>query len=66
MSSSEFIIFYIWQSDVPARCNRTLIEDALEEAAKEIANDATVQAAPRPVSGRVQASASGPLIVPAS
>jgi hypothetical protein len=32
----EAVVFYSWQSDLPAKTNRTLIEDALEGAAKEL------------------------------
>jgi len=33
------IVFYSWQSDLPNGTNRTLIENALKEVAKEISND---------------------------
>lgn len=33
------IVFYSWQSDLPNGTNRTLIENALKEAAKAIEND---------------------------
>lgn len=35
-------IFYSWQSDTRAAANRTLIQDALELAAKDIANDGSI------------------------
>ncbi len=35
-------VFYSWQSDLPNSTNRTLIEDALKDAAKEIAEDDSI------------------------
>jgi hypothetical protein len=35
----EFVVFYAWQSDTPAKCNRRLIRQALELAAKNISSD---------------------------
>ena len=32
----EAVVFYSWQSDLPAKTNRTLIQNALEGAAKEL------------------------------
>lgn len=40
------IIFYSWQSDSPNSTNRGLIEDALKSAAKEIANDESIDVEP--------------------
>ena len=39
-------IFYSWQSDLPNSCNRGLIEAALQEAAKRIRQDDTVEVEP--------------------
>ncbi len=41
------IVFYSWQSDLPPRGNRTLIEDALTTAARKIARDETLDIEPR-------------------
>lgn len=38
----EFVVFYAWQSDRPARLNRHLIRFALNLAAKRISDDASV------------------------
>ncbi|MBL0439820.1 nucleotide-binding protein [Aeromonas caviae] len=35
------IIFYSWQSDIPSRLNRNIIEDALNRALKAIRRDET-------------------------
>jgi hypothetical protein len=39
-------IFYSWQSDIKAASNRTLIQNALEGAAKDIRNDDSIQIEP--------------------
>ena len=39
-------IFYSWQSDTRAAANRTLIQDALEAAAKELRADDTIAVEP--------------------
>lgn len=39
-------VFYSWQSDLPNATNRTLIETALKEAAKEIADDESIDIDP--------------------
>ena len=39
-------IFYSWQSDLPNATNRGLIEKALEDAAKDIRNDDSIQVEP--------------------
>lgn len=44
---TEPTIFYSWQSDLPARANRTLIEVALEKAVKRLIRDALIVQAPR-------------------
>jgi hypothetical protein len=36
------IIFYSWQADLPASTNRTLVEDALRLAVKDVAAEDTV------------------------
>jgi len=43
----EFTIFYAWQNDTPARYNRYLIRDVLENATKNIRNDALIEDSPR-------------------
>src|SRR4051794_1629164 len=40
-------VFYSWQSDTPAKFNRTFIERALTESLKSIRSDATLVAALR-------------------
>lgn len=40
-------IFYSWQSELPNKTNRGLIEEALEGAAKAIREDSTIEASPR-------------------
>lgn len=40
-------IFYSWQSDLPNSTNRSLIEDALNEAIKSISNDLSIDKDPR-------------------
>lgn len=40
------IVFYTWQSDTRAAANRTLIEDALCAAAKQIRDDDTISVVP--------------------
>lgn len=37
------IVFYSWQSDLPNGTNRTLVENALNEAAKEIGNETDIE-----------------------
>lgn len=39
-------VFYSWQSDLPKKTNRTLLEEALRRAAKALANDDSVEIAP--------------------
>lgn len=39
-------VFYSWQSDSPNGTNRTLIENALKDAAKEIAGDESINIEP--------------------
>jgi hypothetical protein len=36
MSRQTPVVFYSWQSDLPGKCNRGLIKDALEKACKEL------------------------------
>jgi hypothetical protein len=38
----EFVVFYAWQSDRPAKVTRSLISEALELAANNISNDASI------------------------
>lgn len=44
---SEFKVFYSWQSDLPNATNRGFIQDALEKACKQVANDPDIEEAPR-------------------
>lgn len=39
-------IFYSWQSDIKAACNRTLIQNALEGVAKDIRDDNSIHIEP--------------------
>ena len=39
-------VFYSWQSDLPNSTNRSLIETALEKAAKAISQDETISVEP--------------------
>jgi len=39
-------VFYSWQSDLPNRCNRSLIQDALERAAQGLGSDQSVDIEP--------------------
>ena len=39
-------IFYSWQSDLPAKYNRNLIEDALEKGIKEVTRDTELNISP--------------------
>jgi hypothetical protein len=41
-----FTVFYSWQSDLEGRANRSLIEDALERAAKTLRADESLQVEP--------------------
>jgi len=43
---AEFRVFYSWQSDLPNATNRGFIERALQEAAKSIGGDASVEVEP--------------------
>lgn len=40
-------VFYSWQSESPGRTNRNLIEKALENCLKTLAQDATIETSPR-------------------
>lgn len=42
----EYKVFYSWQSDLPNSTNRSLIEDALRAAAKNIAKDDQIEVEP--------------------
>jgi hypothetical protein len=44
-------VFYSWQSDSPASCNRTFIRAALDAAAQQLANPPGVEDSPRVDSG---------------
>ena len=41
-TTATFTIFYAWQSDTPQQHNRTLIEDALNEARERLNADPSV------------------------
>lgn len=47
MSSTDLTIFYSWQSDLPNKTNRNLIEEALEIAVKKIRQDSSIKIIPR-------------------
>ena len=51
------IVFYSWQSDLPPKCNRSLIQDALQKACKDLRNDETIEV--QPVLDRDTQGASG-------
>jgi hypothetical protein len=58
MSEREaFTVFYSWQSDLPGSANRSLIENALEKAAKTLRADDSLQV--EPVMDRDTAGTSG-------
>lgn len=44
---SDLTIFYSWQSDLPNKTNRSLIEDSLEIAVKKIGQDSSIKIVPR-------------------
>ena len=46
-----YTIFYSWQSDSPAHCNRTFIRHAIDAAVAAINDGATVVDSPRVDSG---------------
>jgi hypothetical protein len=52
-----FTVFYLWQSDLEGRANRSLIEDALEKAAKTLRADDSLHV--EPVMDRDTAGKSG-------
>jgi hypothetical protein len=39
-------VFYSWQSDLPNRTNRGLIQSALEKAARELRSDESIAVEP--------------------
>lgn len=45
----KFVIFYSWQSDLPNRTNRALIEKGLKQAIKNIRASLSIQNAERPL-----------------
>lgn len=47
ISPNDLIIFYSWQSDLPNKTNRGLIEEALEMAVKRIRQDSSIKIIPR-------------------
>lgn len=44
---SDSTVFYAWQSDTPADCNRYFIRDAIKTALREMKRDESVQECPR-------------------
>jgi hypothetical protein len=43
----EYKVFYSWQSDLPNKCNRSFIREAIDAAVVLIANEGVVEDAPR-------------------
>ena len=43
---SDFKVFYSWQKDVASKLNRSLIQNVLEKAAKEIRNHDSIEIEP--------------------
>lgn len=43
----EYKVFYSWQSDLPNATNRGFIQDALDKACKQIANNPEIEESPR-------------------
>jgi hypothetical protein len=46
MVTTRSLVFYSWQSDLPGATNRNFILQALENAAKALRNDDTLQVEP--------------------
>lgn len=46
VEQQKFVVFYSWQSDLAGRANRSLIEDALEAAAKNLRADESLEVQP--------------------
>jgi hypothetical protein len=47
----EYPVFYSWQNDLPKKCNRTFIREALDEAVRNITAEGQVEDSPRVDSG---------------
>jgi hypothetical protein len=47
----EFPVFYSWQNDLPKKCNRTFIREALDEAVNRVVAEGLVEDSPRVDSG---------------
>lgn len=47
MGDKEFVVFYAWQSDSPAKTNRNFIEDALKDALKKLKRQGKIEPSPR-------------------
>ena len=47
MSEKNFVVFYAWQSDSPAKVNRNFIESAIETSIKEVEKSGVVDSSPR-------------------
>jgi hypothetical protein len=47
----EYPVFYSWQNDLPKKCNRTFIREALDEAVRNVTAEGQVEDSPRVDSG---------------
>lgn len=47
----EYPVFYSWQNDLPKKCNRTFIREALDEAVRRVTAEGQVEDSPRVDSG---------------
>ncbi len=47
----EYPVFYSWQNDLPKKCNRTFIREALDEAVRNVTSEGQVEDSPRVDSG---------------
>jgi len=47
----EYPVFYSWQNDLPKKCNRTFIREALDEAVRNVKAEDKVEDSPRVDSG---------------
>ena len=43
----EYPVFYSWQSDLPKKCNRRFIREALDEAVRRVVAEGQVEDSPR-------------------
>jgi hypothetical protein len=49
----EYPVFYSWQSDLPKKCNRRFIREALDEAVRKVVAEGEVEDSPRVDDGMV-------------